>query len=261
MAKDELVPSIGQPPRLELSLRDRQRARTAREEHVRNKPEPQKISGYMDGTESMIRTWERLTGTIHTAFQRAGELGAVSSVQWSVYRDYDDGADVLKSSPWTTDWTELQRHVSAVRCFGGAGGTDPGRPEAVELALRHAVQSQPNIVILIGDAPPHSESDWLQSVRLLAHAKTRVFPFLVETIKDRDLLEASRIFKQIAEQTGGIFHVLNNDPQDLVDVLAMTALSSRGLGPLLQYAERYKLTSSTKEFADRLRLPPPPRGV
>jgi hypothetical protein len=111
-----------------------------------------------DATGSRDALWSSSKKHIQTMLVRIEELAGKGRVElkWVAYRDYDmagDG-DLLQCSEWTTDAAALLTFLERVRCRGGGDFE-----EAVEaaLALANGDEARPTRVLLIGDAPPHSE--------------------------------------------------------------------------------------------------------
>jgi hypothetical protein len=121
-----------------------------------------------DATGSMEKLWDSSKKHIKAMLGRIEELAGAGRVElkWVAYRDYDMLSEegLLQSSEWTTDAAALLSFLEGVACRGGGDFE-----EAVEaaLALANRDKAQPTRVLLIGDAPPHSEK---AGERLAKHA-------------------------------------------------------------------------------------------
>jgi hypothetical protein len=136
-----------------------------------------------DATGSMTHVWKQTQNGIRAMLERIAEISGGSGnieVKWVAYRDYElDQSMLLEPSEWTDDPASLVRFVGGIKCRSGHGCDGP---EAVEAAL-HNVNSEPEPptrVILIGDAPPHSELKGAGLKQCIPSASNRLPGGLVE---------------------------------------------------------------------------------
>lgn len=110
------------------------------------------ITGSMGG---LIASARRHVGNVLDALKT--ELGADLRVGFVGYRDHSDGAEkLLTVEPLTTDVEKVRKVIDTVKVDGGGDA-----PEAVFAALVKCLEldwakASYRVVILIGDAPPHS---------------------------------------------------------------------------------------------------------
>jgi Mg-chelatase subunit ChlD len=121
------------------------------------------------------------------------------------YRDYGS-AYVTKGYPFTQNKEEIRRDIMSLEADEGG---DP--PEAVYEALLHAIQTKDlgpwrsgvkKIIILMGDAPPHTKQH-TQAEVVKAAAEVdpaHIFPIPVGGAD----AETLALFSQLAEKTGGV---------------------------------------------------------
>lgn len=110
------------------------------------------ITGSMGG---LIASARRHVGNVLDALKK--ELGADLRVGFVGYRDHGDGpAKLLTVEPLNTDVEKVRKVIDEVKVDGGGDA-----PEAVFAALVKCLEldwakASYRVVILIGDAPPHS---------------------------------------------------------------------------------------------------------
>ncbi len=205
------------------------------------------LIGLSDATGSMAGIWQTTRQQIKELVKRLTELGTFQ-LQWAAYRDYCDGDLVIQASGWTRQANPLLAFIDSIECGGGGD-----EPEAVERALEHAVADRlATRVVLIGDAPPHAERDYVAQARRLAELHRPVFTFVVG-----DSPETIRTFAEISEISGGKSARLTN-AQDLIDLVVLTAAQDIGGSESVeQYLSKYsaRLSESSREYA-RLLLGP-----
>jgi hypothetical protein len=109
------------------------------------------VTGSMGG---LIASARRHVGNVLDALQ--GELGSDLRVGFVGYRDHSDGPNLLSVEPLTPDVAKVRKAIDTVKVDGGGDA-----PEAVFAALVKCLEldwakASYRVVILIGDAPPHS---------------------------------------------------------------------------------------------------------
>lgn len=121
------------------------------------------------------------------------------------YRDYGSSY-VTKGYPFTRDKEEMRRNLMSLD-IGEGGDT----PEAVYEALLHAIHTRDlgawrdgvkKVIVLMGDAPPHTRRHTLDQVAKAAEEvdPAHVFPIAVAGADTETL----RSFGEIARRTGGV---------------------------------------------------------
>ena len=178
---------------------------------------PSRLIGLSDATGSMAGVWDATRRHITEMIGRISELGEFE-VSWAAYRDYGDGNGLLEFSGWQKQAQPLLDFVNSIRCYGG-----DDREEAVEHALQFAADDpQATRVILIGDAPPHPDKDYLAQAARLAELRRPVFSFVVGQASD-----TARTFEEVSRLTGGKSMQLTK-AEDLLDVVVLTAAEEIG---------------------------------
>lgn len=180
-----------------------------------------------DATGSMSRIWSGASRDdiasctreqIKQGLSQARALGGFQ-MRWVAYRDHDAesrlAGGLIQASQWTDQFEQIREFIDSIIC-GGGGNT---RPEAVADALRFAADDEAvSRIVLIGDAPPHAESDWRVQTQRLKTLGRPVDTLLVESYPDPDLELARTIFQQISAATGGQHAVLRS-AEDLYHIL------------------------------------------
>lgn len=205
-------------------------------EYEAKAPKNSRILGLSDATGSMLSIWDETRAHITEMIRRIAELGKFQ-MKWVAYRDYCDGADVLKASGWHNSLGPLLDFVKTIDCFGG--GANDG--EAVEHALAHAVKEK-NVtrILLIGDEPPHAERDYKRQAARLAEQKRPVYSFVVPYDDSGVDPRTERMFEEISTITGGASTILTK-AQDILDVIVMNAADDIGGEEMVeQYIEKYR---------------------
>ena len=169
-------------------------------------------------------------------------------LQFAGYRNYNSSSDlILQHSTWTSKASELKKYLKNIEVDGGWGN------EAVEVGLWHAAQEhkkeQISQVIIIGDAPPNTESDienkrkgifsriywaasryskvqhWAQEIKVFVEDHIPVHTFYVDK-------QAKSSFELIAKMTSGNCEELDiysqNGSERLTSLVTMQILKDVG---------------------------------
>lgn len=159
----------------------------------------------IDTTGSMRDDIDAVKASASSIIDRISETSSSLRLAMVAYRDH--GSDyVTKGYPFTSDRELMRRHILDLSI--GQGG-DP--PEAVYEALLHAIEARDlgawrtgarRIIILMGDAPPHTRRHTLEDVVKAARAAdpAHVFPIIVAGADTA----TARAFSSIADRTGGV---------------------------------------------------------
>lgn len=195
------------------------------------------IALVFDATSSMWNVWEEAKANMKKLVMRQRELTPNAEFILVAYRDYCDGYRLLEISSPSANTDELISFLDSIRCSGGGD-----EPEAVEVALEQMIRIrlQPDMVILVGDAPPHgvidqvvNGKDYRVYARKLGECKVPVY-----AISTNDNSGVTRSFQEIAQLTGGKYFLLNQ-VSDLIDLLSTaTAKRANQLGPLTDLLKR-----------------------
>jgi len=213
----------------------------------------------MDATGSMFHLLEKAKTTVADMFRRASEIlkeqGVAEAFEMQIvfYRNYNTRAEqILQASTWESKPENLVLFMKSISVEGGMG------KEAIELGLWHVNQEcaenqagdkAVSQVILIGDAPPNTQSDvqtkrhqekgeayWSKTkyarptyyeneLKKLAAHRIPVHAFYVD-------VEAQKAFEAIANATGGRSCELNiNEPAGakmLTDLVTLEILRNIG---------------------------------
>lgn len=136
------------------------------------------------------------------------------------YKDYCDGADVIKSYDFTEDLSLAKSYVDQMNASGGGDS-----PEALGLALHHATLAQfspsaKRYCVLIADAPPHGlgsaddtmpngeEHDWLECASKLSEMNVVCYTCVCDRSKNDDRL--TLFMDTVARKTNGRCILLTN---------------------------------------------------
>lgn len=180
----------------------------------------------IDATGSMGGPIAACTSAMDDLIALLGDLAPKFRAGVVVYRDFEDmknGAKIeVELSPFGKDAKEKLSRVAA-----GGGGDVPERVEkGFELAVSREMRWRPmanKLVVIIGDAPPHPETE-RDLLALVTKARkdpasvlaggpvtgqNKVKPFLTSCIAAHP--NTARPFKEIAEAGGGVFAQLNFD--------------------------------------------------
>jgi hypothetical protein len=206
-----------------------------------------RLLGLSDATGSMAGVWRETRQHIGKMLSAVSELGSVD-LRWAAYRDYSDGNDLLQASQWTNDPAAVTQFVNSISCFGGDDWE-----EAVEYALKWAAdEGKATRVILVGDAPPHPQSDFVAQSRRLKDLAIPVYSFVVgsheKTYED---------FAVISEVTNGVATYLRSE-HDLIDCIGLTIADDIGGAQIVEEflnAHGKQISAGSKEFAKRLLEP------
>ena len=203
-----------------------------------------RLIGLSDATGSMAGVWDATRRHITEMISRISELGRFE-VRWVAYRDYGDGNGLLEPSGWHDQAQPLLDFINAIRCYGG-----DDFEEAVERALEFAADDpKATRVILIGDAPPHPERDYVAQARRLAELQRPVFSFVVGQSS-----ATARTFAEISNLTGGKSMQLTKT-EDLLDVVVLTAADEMGGEEAVrEYVRKWapRLSDSARRYASLL---------
>ncbi len=209
--------------------------------------------GLFDATGSMEPLWQNTRDRLQQIVERLVRLDVDFRFQWIAYRDYSEGDRIIEKSGWSSEAQPLQRFLDQVSCFGGYGEQYPDLEEAVERGLSEAAaDEEADVVLLIGDEPPHRERDWHQQAERLAQLQRRVHCFVVGRGR-----HTFKVFSEIAKITGGTCNYLD-DFDALIDVIVMSVLAEAGEGSearLNAYEQTFRLSHEGKKLKqDLLRL-------
>lgn len=214
------------------------------EELIQEYSQPTRILGLVDATGSMKPVWDKTRENIHELIHRLLEAGKVE-LSWVAYRDYCDKHRIIEQSQWSNSGHNLKNFISKITCNGGGDF-----PEAVEKALEIGISEQTvSRIILIGDAPPHEDSNYKELATQLGQMERPVFSFVIGSHPD-----THRTFGEISKLSGGVSFGLENQ-NDLLDLLAITVVDEiGGKKSLNQYTNQYGNTLSTnvKKFINQL---------
>ena len=128
------------------------------------------------------------------------------------YRDHGD-AYLVRSSPMAADHTQTTKFIDAQ----GAGGGGDG-PEAVEVALKEAIENQPwhddaraRLLFLVLDAPPHHTPEIIaelqKQTKLAAEKGIRIIPLTASGIGK----ETEWLMRFLALGSNGTYTFLTDD--------------------------------------------------
>lgn len=183
----------------------------------RNRNRVSNLMGLSDATGSMSSLWNETKEIIAELINRMSTFGQLS-INWVAYRDYCHGERIIEASGWQSDKKPLLNFLSSIDCIWGDDW-----PEAVEKGLEYAVNdSRVTRVLLIGDAPPHENRNYIQQAEQLNSKQIPVFSFVVGSAQDTIIA-----FKKISKITGGKSFILKK-VEDLLDVVALNAADDIG---------------------------------
>ncbi|CAF3383520.1 unnamed protein product [Rotaria socialis] len=195
----------------------------------------------MDATGSMSHLLQKSKNTVGVMFERASivlKANNISSdsfeIQFVVYRNYNSEENkILQHSPWETKPDNLRAFMNTINVEGGWGN------EAIEIGLWHANEEhkRENItqVILIGDAPPNTNTEIDQRRRNFGEAYWQKTKFAQKTYYETELAQlisnripvhaffvenrAETTFRDIATKTGGTSELLDINSSSGADML------------------------------------------
>jgi hypothetical protein len=192
------------------------------------------------------------------------EIQAIVRFRFVAFRDYDDGADILRASERSEDPASLRDWLGEVRPFGG-GDT----PEAIEYALLEVLgqNPRPDVVLLAGDAPGHTREELRTAAQRAGIAVEVARRTAVEVAGDfraanipihtfvvgRDATTTQH-FQEIAQMSGGASGRL--DGSDAMLQMATLAIlhkvggAAAVMGPELD--KRLALTPGARDFRQAL---------
>ncbi|MBI2669663.1 MAG: VWA domain-containing protein [Candidatus Yanofskybacteria bacterium] len=202
-----------------LSLRDRQI----------NQIKGPHLGLIFDATESMGTYWENTQKNIRKLHRRLQELIPGLLISFIAYRDYDDGNLIIETLKKGESLQQIEAFLSRIRCIGGG---DP--PEAVEVALKTALDTDINFGILLGDSEPHGFVDSfgipgfyyhrdlhpqpLENFRKVAEQLNKKgVPIYTVATHNGEILASA--FKEIAQITQGKFFLMERI-DDLIDIFS-----------------------------------------
>jgi|GEM_PF-2997387 len=187
-----------------------------------------------------------------SASRMIAQVFAVSSsprLALVAYRDY--GSDyVTKGFPFTTDKEVIRRNILSLTLQ-----RNNDNPEAVYEGLLHAIHTRDlgpwrngvkKIIILMGDAPPHTKRYHLADVVKAAAEvdPAHVFPIAIAGANRRTLSS----FSEIAQQTGGVMTRTSSAAELPRKLIEMVELGSR-LSDVQLYAGKV-----TERIGDSVRI-------
>ena len=224
----------------------------------------------MDATGSMTHLLHKCKTTVDIMVHRASEIlkeygiGTNSfQIQFVVYRNYNSKEEkILQSSAWETRPDNLRAFMNTIEVEGGWSN------EAIEVGLWHANKENEREpitqVILIGDAPPNSQSEVKKKRENFGEAYWKGTKFAQATYYEDEVaqLRANRIpihafyvekkaesvFRSIAQQTNGRCEMLDINSStgsdmltDFVteEILRGTVGHSKGNEIVQAYQKRY----------------------
>jgi hypothetical protein len=145
----------------------------------------------LDATASREPSWDQACQIQAEMFHATASLGGLD-VQLCYFRGFRE----FRASPWVADARQLARHMSGVRCVGGA--TQIGR------TLRHALEqtrkAKVNAVVFIGDCMEEDADTLCASAGELGLLGVPVFMFH----EGRDAA-AEHCFREICRLTRGAY--------------------------------------------------------
>ena len=194
----------------------------------------------IDATESMTPYWKQVEGVMVKLIERATTTTrARVELRFVAYRDHCDGPRLLEASRWSSDPTDLRAFLKKVVATGG-GDFPEAVDEALKFVIREETADPPVAVILIGDAPPHSDEPCERESRTLGAAKCPVHTVLVGQDS-----ETSAAFVNIARWSGGQPLKLH-DVDGILDLIALLIVDRiAGSSGVEEYARCYPALSST----------------
>lgn len=196
-----------------------------------------------DATGSMGSLWDSTRRIMNEMVRRITEVGNVK-LKCIAYRDYCDGSEIFEKSEWYAEAEPLINFIMRIRCTGG-GDT----PEAVEDALKLAYEEKEMVtrVILIGDAPPHSNEKAGIQAKNLKKVGRPVFAFRVGNDEN-----ARESFKHIAKLSDGAYGDLR-DYNDLLDMISITIVHDvGGSSEVTKYLKKYGTSEYVKTYSQSL---------
>lgn len=204
----------------------------------------------VDATGSMASHWDHLRGNLEEIIGRLLQVGGRPHLKFVGYRDDCDGDRVIQQSAWHNDAGKLKDFIAGVHCEGGGDW-----PEAVDRALRVAVDDQDGAtsVVLIGDAPPHTQRGGETEAALLAKRNCPVYSVVVGGAED-----TRKAFGQISRLSGGKSIELTK-LDELYDVLGVVLARGMGDSAFANYLKRYQARLGS-DAAAAARLLGPGRG-
>jgi hypothetical protein len=145
----------------------------------------------MDATASREPSWDRACQIQAEMFEATADLGGLD-VQLCYFRGFRE----FRASPWVDDARRLARHMTSVRCAGGA--TQIGR--TLEHALEETRKDRVNAVVFVGDCMEEDPDKLCATAGQLGLLGVPVFMFH----EGRDPA-AERCFREISRLSRGAY--------------------------------------------------------
>lgn len=145
----------------------------------------------MDATASREPSWDRACQIQAEMFEATSDLGGLD-VQLCYFRGFRE----FRASPWVDDARRLARHMTSVRCAGGA--TQIGR--TLEHALKETHEDRVNAMVFIGDCMEEDADTLCATAGQLGLLGVPVFMFH----EGRDPV-AERCFREISRLSRGAY--------------------------------------------------------
>ena len=189
-----------------------------------------------DATSSRGHVWD----TAKEAFQQMfRNFGSKSSANIR-FMDFGNEGDIVDRN-WTSDVESLCNAVQEVSCRVGVTQINP--------CLQKFAQEKdgmiPNSIIYVGDHYEETEADLEETISIMRQNNIKVFPFL-----DSNCPNAERMYRHLAESTGGIFAMFNDPSTPLNDlcegVLRLTVGGTNALQQLENAAVKQLLLPAPK---------------
>ena len=202
-------------------------------------PEPMRILILFDATGSMSPYWQQVDTTIQEIMGRVFSLGqGTPFLRFTAYRDDCDGSQIIEESPWSQSPQILKTFLRTIECKGGGDF-----PEAVDRALQQAISEKTlSRVILIGDAPPHSQRDCQREATHLGLLGRPVYPIVIG-----QAVETYEAFSRIAKLSKGKVIKLEN-LEELFELISLVVVHAMGGEAMKTYEEKYRISESGKRL-------------
>lgn len=181
-------------------------------------------------------------------------------VGFIAHGDYCDGANCYALLPLTDDKSEIFKFIR------GAPNTSGGdQPECYELALNLArsmgwsEQKGGKIVVLIGDAEPHTADyelnedrlEWRKELRSLKESGIDVYP--LQCLYSPHNVEPNQFWSEIAELCGTVLMKLDTF-DDASAMLGAYAAASSGTKGMAAYSSKISLCGLSPETASNIEM-------
>ena len=169
-----------------------------------------------DATSSMEYVWNSAISAVKETVDKLKGYKVSKPIYINIiaYRDICDEDAIYQQSGFSDDSNYLKSWIKKVRCHGGGDF-----PENVEMALRGTLGTESNMMILIGDAPPHNfpdkntdyrQTDWDGKKEAIELGKSQC-PVYAMYVDDMAQCNSStiRAFEAIAALSGGKAYPMN----------------------------------------------------